>query len=176
MQNDSNVENQVSEKFTFQLAEDMYNNNVYFDKILHVPTLNVAQRVPEGFEEFLGDMDSRNSEDLVKQHPKLKDFMDSVKEYTGREWNEEHATYLIRHHSNFEFLINLHIAIPRSFRFTEDGKFLSCSIGGRYRCQWIFAISTKDAAEQAIKLAEQIFSEEEIKARKEQGLEGKDHV
>ncbi|KQD29390.1 MULTISPECIES: hypothetical protein [Acinetobacter] len=159
-------------QFPNQLSEDMFNNNVHFNTILHVPTLNVAQNVPEGFEEFLGDMDSKNAEDLVEQHPQLKQFIDEVKEYSGSEWNEEHATRLIHHHSNFEFLINLHVAIPRNFKFTEDGKFLSCSIGGHYRCQWIFAISMIDAAEQAIKLAEQIHSVEEDKARKEQGLEG----
>jgi hypothetical protein len=83
----------------------------------------LAQNVPEGFEEFLGDMDSKNAEDLVEQHPQLKQFIDEVKEYSGSEWNEEHATRLIHHHSNFEFLVNLHVAIPRNFKFTEDGKF-----------------------------------------------------
>lgn len=171
MQNDSNVENQASEKFTFQLAEDMFNNNVHFSTILHVPTLNVAHRVPEGFEEFLGDMDSKNAEDLVKQHPQLKQFIDEVKEYSGSEWNEEHATRLIRHHNNFEFLINIHIAIPFNFKFNKEGEYLSNSLGGRYRCQWIFATTMVDAANQAIRLAIDIHDIEEKKARKEQGLE-----
>jgi hypothetical protein len=78
---------------------------------------------------------------------------------------------LIRHHRNFEFLIQLHIAIPRNFSFSKDGKFQSCSIGGHYLCQWIFASSMNNAAEQAIKLAEQFHDREENKARKEQGLE-----
>lgn len=171
MQNDSNVENHASEKFTFQLAEDMFNNNVHFSIILHVPTLNVAHRVPEGFEEFLGDMDSKNAEYLVEQHPELKQFINEVREYSGSEWNEEHATRLIRHHINLEFLVNLHIAIPRNFKFTEDGEFLSCSIGGHYRCQWIFATTMVDAANQAIRLAIDIHDIEEQKARKEQAQE-----
>ncbi|PPB90500.1 hypothetical protein [Acinetobacter baumannii] len=175
MQNDSNVETtqaEITVSFPFSLAEEMFDSNVEFNRILHVPTLNVGERVPEGFEEFLGDMDSKNAEDLVKQHPQLKQFIDEVKEYSDSEWNEKHATRLIRHHNNFEFLIHLHVAIPRDFSFTEEGKFLSCSIGGHYRCQWIFATSMKDAAEQAIKLAEQIHDQSEAKARKEQGLEG----
>ncbi len=173
MQNDSNLQTKQAEttvSFPFALAEEMFNNNVEFHTILHVPTLVVGQSVPEGFEEFLGDMDSRNAEDLVEQHPQLKQFMDEIKEYSDSEWNEEHATRLIRHHPNFEFLISIHIAIPFNFKFNEEGRYLSNSLGGRYRCQWIFATSMKDAADQAIKLSEMIHAEEEQKARIEQGL------
>lgn len=173
MQNDSNVETTQAEihvPFPFALAEEMFNNNVEFHTILHVPTLTVGQSVPEAFEEFLGDMDSKNAEDLVEQYPQLKEFIDGVNQYSDREWNEEHATHLIRHHSNFEFLISIHIAIPFNFQFNEEGKYVSNSLGGRYRCQWIFATSMKDAADQGIKLSEMIHAEEEQKARIEQGL------
>lgn len=158
--------------FPFQLAEDMYNANVHFNSILHVPTLNVAHRVPEKFEDFLHDMDSTNGDDLIQQYPQLREFIVGVREYSDKEWNEEHATNLIRNHSSFEFLIELYIAIPRNFIFNEKGEYLSNSLGGHYRCQWIFVTTMKDAAEQGIKLAEQIHAEEEAKARKEQGLEG----
>ncbi|MFW2151884.1 hypothetical protein [Acinetobacter gyllenbergii] len=175
MQNDSNVQNKQAETlntFPFQLAEDMYNTNVQFQSILHVPTLNVGHNVPEKFEEFLQDMDTQNADDLILQYPQLREFIEGVREYSDKEWSGEHATNLIRHYSNFEFLIELYIAIPRNFRFNEKGEYLSNSLGGHYRCQWIFATTMKDAAEQGIKLAEQIHAEEEAKARKEQGLEG----
>jgi len=174
MQNDSNLETKQAEiqvSFPFDLAEGMFDNNVEFNKILHIPTLSVGQKVPDYFEDFLGDMDSKNAEYLVERHPELKQFINEVREYSDSEWNEEHATRLIRHHRNFEFLIQLHIAIPRDFGFCKDRKFLSCSIGGHYIFQWIFASSMNNAAEQAIKLAEQLHDREEVKARKEQGLE-----
>ncbi len=172
MQSDSNAQNMSNNKFPSQLSEEMFNNNVVFRKILHVPTLNVDLDVSEDFEEFLWDLESQNGEELKEQHPQLEGFINNVLRNLSREWAIDHASNLVADHSDFEFLINLEIAIPFNFRFSADGAYQSNSLGRSYRCQWIFAKSMKDAAEQAIKLAEKLHAEEEKKARIEQGLEG----
>ncbi|MGQ0894504.1 hypothetical protein ACT4Y0_14955 [Acinetobacter baumannii] len=176
MQSDSNAQISLRNKFPSALSEEMFNNNVVFSKILHVPTLNVGQKVSEDFEEFLWALDSQNADDLIEQHPKLEGFIKNVQRNMSRGWFEDHANDLANDHSDFEFLINLEIAIPFNFRFSEDGKYLSNSLGGYSRLQWIFATSMQDAAEQAIKLAEEIHAEEEQKARIEQGIKGTDNV
>ncbi|KRI03950.1 MULTISPECIES: hypothetical protein [Acinetobacter calcoaceticus/baumannii complex] len=156
--------------FPSQLTEDMYNNSVYFHKILHVPTLGVADHVSEDFEEFLWDMDAANATDLIEKHPQLQEYISHIQLNTSKDWFVDHANDLARDHSNLEFLIELYIAIPKNISLTEDGKFSSCSFDG-YRCQWIFAIDMKDAAEQGIKLAERMLAEKVTEARVKQGLE-----
>ncbi|HBI8878541.1 hypothetical protein [Acinetobacter baumannii] len=158
--------------FPSQLAEDMYNNSVIFHKIIHVPTLGVADHVSEDFEEFLWDMDAANANDLIEQHPQLRDYISHVQLNPSKDWFIDHANDLARDHSNLEFLIELYIAIPKNISLTEDGKFSSCSLDG-YRCQWIFAIDMKDAAEQGIKLAEKMLAEKVAETRVEQGLESR---
>lgn len=160
------------QKFPRELAEHMFDQQVKFEAILHVPTLSVNDSVPEQFDDFLSSMDSKNADDLIEQHPQFKDLIESFKEYTGRGWNEEHAQQVSRVCSDFEFLVLIESAIPRNIEFNEEGKFQSCSIGGYYRQDWIFATDMKHAAEQAIKIAEDVHAQAEKKARIEQGLEG----
>ncbi len=172
MQNDSNVQIASNNKFPSALSGEMFNNNVVFHKILHVPTLNVGLNVSEDFEEFLWALETQNGDDLKEQHPQLEGFINNVLRNLSREWAIDHASNLVADHSDLEFLVNLEIAIPFNFRFSEDGKYLSNSLGRSYRCQWILATSMKNAAEQAIKLAEELHAKEEQKARIEKGLEG----
>ncbi len=171
MQNDSNAQIAPNNKFPSALSDEMFRNNIIFHKIIHVPTLNIVLDVCEDFEEFLWALESQNGNDLKEQHPQLEGFINSVLRNPSREWFIDHASNLVADHSDLEFLVNLKIAIPFNFRFGTDGTNYSTSLGHSYRCQWIFATSMKDAAEQANKLAEQIHDHEETKARKEQGLE-----
>jgi hypothetical protein len=172
MQHDSNVQTAEAEiqKFPRSLAEDMFNGNTQFETILHIPTLSVGAYVPEAFEDFLGSMDCAT--DLIEAHPQFKGLFDSFQEYTDRDWNEEHASNFSRICTEFEFLVQVQSAIPRSFDLTESGEFRSCSIGGHFALEWILAKDMKHAAEQAIQIAEQIFEKALQKARKEQGFEG----
>ena len=161
----------INQKFPRELAEQMFNQNVRFESILHVPTLSVSHSVPEKFEDFLSSMDC-NADDLLEKHPQLKSLIESILEYTDRDWNEEHAQQLAHYCGDLEFLILVESSIPRNIGFDEKGEFQSCSIGGWYQLDWIFATDMKSAAEQAIKISEEIYEREEQKARKEQGLEG----
>ncbi|OTG61212.1 hypothetical protein B9T36_02080 [Acinetobacter sp. ANC 4204] len=160
-----------NQKFPRELAEQMFDQNVRFEAILHVPTLSVSHSVPEKFEDFLSSMDC-NAGDLIEKHPQLKSLIESILEYTDRDWNEEHAQQLAFYCGDLEFLILVESSIPRNIEFDEKGEFRSCSIGGWYQLDWIFATDMKGAAEQAIKISEEIYEREEQKARKEQGLEG----
>lgn len=157
--------------FPSQLAEDMYDNNTKFETILHIPTLNVSDRVPEAFEDFLSSMDSKNAQDLIEAFPEQKWVLDLIIRENDREYNEEHACNITRYFKDFEFLVLLETAIPYNFKFNNKGEYTSNSIGGRYYQDWIFAKNMQDAAEQAIQISEKIRAKEEQKARKEQGLE-----
>ena len=163
---------QLNVKFPKQLAEDMFNEQVSFDAILHIPTLTITDNVPEAFEDFLSSLDC-HADAIIKKHPQLKELI----EYFQNDENHptESAALLYRHFNNsefnFEFLVQVQKPVPRNFKFTPEGKFQSCSIGGLYELNWIFATDMKHAAEQAIEIAEKIFLEAEAKARIEQGIE-----
>lgn len=161
----------TTSKFPRELTEQMFDQNVRFEAILHVPTLSVSHSVPEQFEDFLSSMDC-NADDLIKKHPQFKSLIESILEYTDRDWNEEHAQQLARYCGDLEFLILVESAIPKNIELNEKGEFRSCSIGGWYQQDWIFATDMKSAAEQAITISEEIYEREVQKARKKQGLEG----
>ena len=66
MQHDSNVQTAEAEisKFPRQLAEDMFNEQVTFEAILHIPTLSFDYSVSDIFEDFIDSMiDSQNADD-----------------------------------------------------------------------------------------------------------------
>lgn len=164
---------QLNVKFPPQLAEDMFNEQVSFDAILHIPTIALTDSVPEAFEDFLSSMDSNSTDEIIKKHPQLNELIEFFKD--GENHPTESASLLYRHFIysdfEFEFLVQVQKPVPRNFTFTPEGKFQSCSIGGVYELNWIFAKDMKHAAEQALEIAEKIFLEAETKARKEQGIE-----
>ena len=178
MQHDSNVQTAVAEisKFPHQLIQDMWNTNVFFETILHIPTLQASSTssVSEQFQDFLSDAyEDWQNEDLKKQCPSLKRTLNEIRENEHiEEFANEVANDFFRECGEFEFLIKLETRMPYNFKFDENGKYRSNSLGGYFRLQWILAKNMVDAAEKAIKIAEAIHDEEEQKARKEQGIEG----
>ena len=159
------------QKFPKKLAEQMFDANVKFESILHVPTLTVSEQLPEKFEDFITDLESY-AEEFIKQHPQLQCCIEKLIEHADELMDEDYAQQFARYCGELEFLIQIEFPTPRNFKFDEGGKYLSCSVGGWYRIEWIFAKNMQDAAEQAIQIATNCFKEEEQKARKEQGLEG----
>ena len=154
----------------------MYDSNVRFDKILHIPTLcaSISNRVSDDFQEFLGDAyEEKQSADLLAQCPTLERTLKEIRENDEIEaFAGEVAHDLYRESGDFEFLINLEIAFPFNFNFNEKGEYRSNSLGGRYIMQWILAKDMVNAAEIAIERATALWERECEKARKEQGLEG----
>lgn len=178
MQNDSNVEKPQAEikPFPRQLISDMWDSNVTIDTIMHIPTLlaSSSERVSDQFQDFLGDAyEEWTSTLLLKQCPALESTLKEIRE---NDEIEQYAREVIqdfhRACGELEFLIRLSIRIPFDFRFNEDGKYLSNSLGGSFQQQWILAKNMVDAAETAIKMAEELHEEKEQIARKQQGLEG----
>ena len=178
MQHDSNVQTAEAEisKFPRNLIQDMWNSNVFFETILHIPTLLASNstQVSDSFQEFLSDaFEDWQNEDLKKQCPNLESTLVEIKENDDIEdYAGEVAEDIVNQCGEFEFLIKLETRMPYNFKFDENGKYRSNSLGGYFRLQWILAKNMVDAAEKAIKIAEAIHDEEEQKARKEQGLEG----
>lgn len=163
----------TSNIFTKNLISDMWNNNVRFATILHIPTLTTSgsERVSDEFQKFLEDAyEAVQSAELLKQCPELAS---TLKEIRKNEDIEDYAGELAQDLYNscgtFEFLINLEIRMPFNFRFNENGKYLSNSLGRVFRQQWILANNMIHAAKLAIQISEEIHQEEEQKARKEQG-------
>lgn len=175
MQHDSIVQIAEAEisKFPSQLTEDMFHEQVSFESILHIPTLTVTDNVPEAFEDFLSSLDC-NADNIVKKHPKLQELIGYFQDDENHP--TESASLLYRHYNysdfDFEFLVQVQTSVPRNIKFTSEGNFHSCNTGGFYQLNWIFATDMKNAAEQAIEIAENVFAREEAKARKEQGIEG----
>lgn len=175
MQNDSNVEAQQAEisKFPKNLIGDMWNSNVRFDTILHIPTLvsSSHERVSDEFQEFLGDAcEDYQSAELLKQCPALESILKEICENENiEEFAGEVAQNLYRACEVFEFLISIEIRMPFNFRFDVNGKYLSNSLGCMFHMKWILATSMVHAAEQAIQIADAFHQEKEQEARKEQG-------
>lgn len=162
-------------KFPRSLIEDMFNSNVTFETIMHIPSLTASdsQNVSDQFEEFLGDAyEDWTSKSLFKQCPALESTLiqirdnDEIMQFAG-----EVIQDFYRACDDLEFLILISIRIPYNFKFDQEGKYRSNSLGGAFRQQWILAKNMIDAAEIAVKRAEDLHQEEESKARKEQGLE-----
>ena len=162
-------------KFPKKLISDMYDSNVRFDKILHIPTLHacISERVSDEFQEFLEDAyQERQNKDLLAQCPSLESTLKEIRENDDiRDFAGEVAQDLYRECGDFEFLVEIEIAFPFDFSFTEDGKPRSNSLGGRYIMQWILAKDMINAAEISIELAEALWEKECKKARIEQGFE-----
>ena len=161
-------------KFPKELLSDMYDSNVRFEKILHIPTLcaSISERVSDEFQEFLGDAyEEKQSADLLAQCPTLERTLKEIRENDDiQDFAGEVAQDLYRECSDFEFLINIEIAVSYNFRFSEDGKYSSNSLGGIYQMQWILAKDMVNAAEIAIERAEALWERECEKAKREQGL------
>lgn len=162
-------------KFPRNLIEEIFNSNVIFEKILHVPSLTASDshNVSDQFTDFLDDAyEDWTSKSLLKQCPALESTLawikveDDIREYAGDVIQD-----FYRACDDLEFLILISIRIPYNFKFDQEGKYRSNSLGGAFRQQWILAKNMIDAADIAVKRAEDLHQEEELKARKEQGLE-----
>lgn len=180
MQNDSNLQNTQTEimsksNFPKNLISEMWDSNVTFDTIMHIPTLlaSSSTRVSDQFQDFLGDAYEESiSSQLLKQCPTLESTLKEIRE---NQEIEQYAGEIIQDFHNgcgdHEFLILLSTSIPYNFKFDPDGKYCSNSLGGAFQQQWILAKNMIDAAETAIRIAEELHQTEEQKARKKQGLE-----
>lgn len=164
------------QKFPKKLITEMYDSNVRFETIMHIPTLcaSINERVSDQFQDFLESAyEERQNSDLLAQCPSLERTLKEIRENEYIEdFAGEVAQDLYKECGDFEFLIQIEIAFPFNFSFNEEGKYRSNSLGGRYIMQWILATDMVNAAEVSIKRAEEIWERECQKARKEQGLEG----
>lgn len=159
-------------KFSKKLLGDMFDSNVHFETILHIPTLLCSQSEPEKFKDFLGDAyNEKQSADLLAQCPSLESTLKEIRENDEIEsYAGEVARDLFDQCGDFEFLIKLEISFPSRFKFNEEGKYVSNSVGGQYILQWILAKDMAHAAEIAIERAEALWERECEKAKREQGL------
>lgn len=108
------------------------------------------------FKDFLGDAyNEKQNADLLAQCPSLESTLKEIRENNEIEsYAGEVARDLFDQCGEFEFLIKLEIAFPSRFKFNEEGKYVSNSVGGQYILQWILAKDMVNAAEIAIERAE----------------------
>lgn len=179
MQNNSTPQNPQQEihcEFPKNLIGEMWDANVTFETIMHIPTLLAtnSHRVSDQFQDFLSAAyEPYTSAQLLKQCPELESTLQEIRENEQiEEYAGEVAQDIYNNCGQFEFLILISIRIPYNFSFDENGKYRSNSLGGAFQQQWILSKKMIDAAQTAIAMAEELHSEEEQKARKEQGLEG----
>lgn len=101
----------------------MWDSNVRFDTILHIPSLTASSshRVSDDFHEFLeAAYEEHQSQELLKQCPELAS---TLKEIQENEEIEDYAGEIAQDIYNscgfFDFLINVEIRMPYDFRFDE---------------------------------------------------------
>lgn len=151
--------------FNTELAEKMFDSNVSFETILHIPTLSVG-RPSESFKEFIESCaDNKDLDEFAKTHKGFAFFLKQVQEDEDAEYAEEHASNLSMYCQDFEFIVQTQTSQCSNFRFNEEGKFLSCSVGGWYRLNWIVAKDMNQAAVIAISNAEMYFQQDMAKEK-----------
>ena len=152
----------------------MFENNVRFDTILHIQTLqaSVEDSVSEEFQDFLNSsIEKLQRTRLEVQCPSLKPLMEQLQACDDFELNgRDIAQQLAQHTGEFDFLIQIEAAIPHRFKFDKNGEYLSNATGGMYYQVWILAKDMIHASEQSIKFAENIFEEKIKEAKIEQGF------
>lgn len=163
--------------FPSELKSEMWNSNVRFATILHIPTLTASSHltISEEFQRFLDDAYSTNQKKrLLEQCPALSQVLQTIDEADTRSdieaWSLDIASDLSNAVDDFEFLIELEMREPHNFKF-KDGKFFSCSLGGVFYMHWILAKNMVEAAQLAIKIADENWEKECEKAKREQGIE-----
>lgn len=160
-------------KFPKQLIDDMWDANVRFDSIMHIPTLvaSLSGRVSDQFQDFLSDAyEDYQSSALLEQCPELASTLKEIRENDDiGDYACEVAQDFYRECGEYEFLVNLEICIPYDFRFDEHGEFRSNNLGGIYQMKWILAKDMAEAAIIATKEANAIWEKECEKAKKENG-------
>lgn len=160
-------------KFSRTLINDMWDGNVRFDSIMHIPTLIVSssERVSDQFQDFLDDAyEEHQNSALLKQCPALESTLKEIRENDDIKDHAGEVAQDLYRDCDYEFLVKLEISIPYNFSFNEEGKYLSNSLGGYYQMQWIFAKDMTEAAEIAIKRAEELWEKECEKANREKGI------
>ncbi|MBJ9961802.1 hypothetical protein I5730_14760 [Acinetobacter nosocomialis] len=158
-------------KFPRQLMSDMWDSNVRFDKILHIPTLSasMSDRISDEFQEFLSDAyeDYQNAA-LLEQCPALASTLKEIQDNDSiEEYSSDIARDLYKECGDFEFLVCLEMALPYNFSFNDKGQYLSNSLGGIYQGLWILAKDMTEAAQLAIQKAEALWEKECEKAKRE---------
>ena len=161
-------------KFSNKLINDMWNSNVRFDTILHIPTLTISssERVSDEFQDFLESAyEESQSTELLKQCPALESTLKEIRENENIQYYAgDVAQEIYKDCGDFEFLIQLETRIPFNFNFDENGKYQSNSLGGAFRMHWILAKSMVHAAEIAIEHAEGVWNTECEKAKQKKGF------
>ena len=161
-------------KFSQKLLSDMYERNVHFSKILHIPTLTAASnlRVSDDFQEFLEAASyDHQSNELLKQCAALGPTLEQIRNNVDiKNHAQEVARDLYSEAVDFEFLIQLEIRFPYNFKFDENGEYRTNSLSQDYLVTWVIAKDMVDATNIAIQKAQNIWETECQNAKKEQGL------
>lgn len=161
-------------KFSKQNLEQMFENNVRFDKILHIASLCASRndRISDDFQDFLDAASEKRQNDfLLEQCPQMVETLKEIRENESIvDFSHDVARDLTLESGEFEFLVLTETASPRNFVFKENGEFESCSTGGWYTMQWILAKDMTHAAEVAIEQAKADWNEEMEAAKAEQGI------
>ncbi len=160
--------------FSKQLVEEMFENNVRFEKILHIPTLCVStnDRISDDFQTFLEAAYEKPQNDfLLAQCPEMASTLNEIRENDFIvEFSQDVARDLQKEASAFEFLVMTETRCSTNFIFKENGEVDSFTLGNWYSTQWMLAKSMTHAAELAIKEAISERDEEIQKAKIKQGL------
>lgn len=161
-------------KFPYKLLSGMYEGNVDFNLILHIPALTATTEhtVSEAFQDFLEDASNKCiSDDLAAQCPAIKGVLDKIRsdKHTAEDAGEI-VQNLFNECGELEFLIKLSIREPCNFKFNDKGETTSNSLSSEYVIEWILAKDMEHAATIAIERAKIVRETILEKERAEKGF------
>ena len=170
----SNGKRKFMSKFPYKLLSGMYEGNVNFSSILHIPALTATleHTVSEDFQDFLEDAYNKCiSDDLAAQCPAIKGVLAKIR---SDKHTAEDAGEIVQNFYNecgeLEFLIKLSIREPCNFKFNDKGETTSNSLSSEYVIQWVLAKDMEHAATIAIERAKIVRETILVKERTEKGF------
>lgn len=144
-----------------ELVMDMANSNVRFSAIIYLPILQASNpEILEEFDDVLYPSDTFSRNYLLNQWRGL--------EQLEIEEDKEYFAYELSQQCPYPYMVKIDIAIPFNFKLNDDKSFNYCNTSwGEYYERYLFANSIEDAAEQALKMADEVFERELKKAQDE---------
>ena len=99
------------------------------------------------------------------------DFHSIIPSITKKEYDTyDNKIEILIDHDKWGFIAACAFNVPKNFSFREDGRFQSCFNSCSFYLFYVYAESMDDLLDKVIKKDNNMFKEEENKAREEQGI------
>ncbi|EOW9224979.1 hypothetical protein ACN26P_003511 [Vibrio cholerae] len=138
-------------KFSYEIMEELFQRSIRIDNVFYMQLVTACDQLPEAFWEVFED--HGDILDLIGLANK------NVADYSMLRSKSDLLEFL-HSHRKYGVLIHFSYPLPRDFKFTGDGDFLSCSSGWGISIEHLaYGETLEDALTKAISIHEEHFEE-----------------